>query len=124
MNNQDNKGLPKEMKLRFFYPRKSFNASIQASGRLMFTNEASKRLSLVNYKSASIAVNEDTTNDENIYCFLSKEKKDENFTILNYGKTHYLSLKSVFDQMGIDYKSKKIIYDIVIEKDMLKFVKK
>jgi len=47
-----------------------------------------------------------------LYILLTKESDEEAFKVNSAGNYFYLNTRNLFDDLKIDYKKKKIIYDI------------
>ena len=89
--------------------------TLQASGKLGFSDGARKKMNIESGKFLVIATNEEDNTDENLYAWLEENDEGGGFKI-NKGGTYYnASTKPLFDKMGIDYndKEKLVIYDIL-----------
>lgn len=103
------------MKLKFIKPQeidRNIKATIHTSGKLGFSSEAAKKLDLINIKGIQIAINEEEE-DANLYIKLESQITYESFGVVKAGDYYYVNTKAFFENYGIDYKSIKIIYDIV-----------
>ena len=87
---------------------KSMKATVQASGRLVFATDAIKDMELTVDK--SIKIYETSTMD--LGAVLSVKDDPEAFTLKHNGPYYYVSFKNFLQERGIDYKNKKIVYDI------------
>jgi len=106
------------MKLKFFNPNeldRNLKATAHKSGKLGFTVEAAKKLTLSPEKSAGIAVNEEDENDKNLYVIIYPDKKNGAFKISKAGDYYYINTKSLFDSLKIDYLRDWVVYDITEE---------
>ena len=119
------------MKLKFFNPQKldrNLKATAHKSGKLGFTVEAAKKMSLDISKSAGIAINEDEETDLSLYVIIYPNKQEGSFKISKAGAYFYVNTKSLFDTLKIDYKNDWVVYDIskeVIEsQDIFKFARR
>ncbi|MEQ8682949.1 MAG: hypothetical protein RID25_24500 [Cyclobacteriaceae bacterium] len=92
---------------------RNIKCSIHKSGKLGFSSTAIDKLELSNDKSVMIGVNEDDSEDENLYMSVEDGVKEEAFKISRAGEYYYANTKALFDKLGIDYRAKTIIYDIV-----------
>lgn len=92
---------------------RNIKCSIHKSGKLGFSSTAIDKLGLSNDKSVMIGVNEEDSDDENLYMSVEDGVKEEAFKISRAGEYYYANTKALFDKLGIDYRAKTIIYDIV-----------
>ena len=92
---------------------RNIKCSIHKSGKLGFSSTAIDKLGLSNDKSIMIGVNEEDSEDENLYMSVENGIKEEAFKISRAGDYFYANTKALFDKLGIDYRIKTIIYDIV-----------
>jgi len=104
------------MKLKFIKAQeidKNVKATIHSNGKLGFSSEAARKLSLIgDTKAVLIGLNEDEE-DGNIYIKTLTEKSEDAFNIIKAGDYFYVNTKAFFDSYNIDYKNSRIIYDIV-----------
>ncbi|MDP4263295.1 MAG: hypothetical protein Q8941_12275 [Bacteroidota bacterium] len=119
------------MKLKFFDPEKldrNLKATAHRSGKLGFTVEAARKLSLSVDKSAGIAINEEDQHDRSLYVIIYPNKQDGAFKISKAGLYYYINTKALFDTLRIDYKNDWVVYDISKEvidnQDVFKFVRR
>jgi hypothetical protein len=104
------------MKLKFIKAHeidKNVKCAIHKTGKLGFSSAAIKKLEITPDKSIGIAINEEDDTDENLYMAIHSGVNDEHFKISKAGEYYYVNTKALFDKMGIDYRNRKIIYDIV-----------
>lgn len=105
------------MKLKFIKAQeidKSIKATIQATGKLGLSSQGAVKMDLEKFKTAMIAINEEDTNDGNLYVKLETESNDNGFKIVKAGD--YFSInttKAFFDDIHINYTDKRIIFDIM-----------
>jgi hypothetical protein len=103
-------------------------ATIHQTGKLGFSSDAVEYLEISEQKSIQFAVNEDDSQDENLYGVISEDADEGAFKISKAGDYYYINAKGLFDSLNIDYKNKRIIYDItkikVEEQDVIKFIKR
>ena len=92
---------------------RNIKCSVHKSGKLGFSSTAIDKLELSNNKSVMIGVNEEDSDDENLYMSVEDGVKEEAFKISRAGEYYYANTKALFDKLGIDYRAKTIIYDIV-----------
>lgn len=104
------------MRLKFIKPddvEKNVKCSIHKSGKLGFSSGAIKKLDISINKSISIAINEDEDSDKDLYAVVNEDVNKGAFKFSKAGDYFYVNTKSLFDSLGIDYRNKKIIYDII-----------
>lgn len=104
------------MKLKFIKAQeidKNVKCAIHKTGKLGFSSSAIEKLNLTTDKGVMIAINEDDKEDENLYLFINEEVNADTFRISKAGDYFYINTKALFDSLGVDYRNKKIIYDIV-----------
>ena len=116
------------MKLKFFDPanvERNIKATAHRTGKLGFTVEAAKKLSLSIEKSMAIAINEEDENDLNLYGILYTALQPKAIKVAKAGSYYYLNTKPFFDSINLDYTKENIVYDIIEEEiegtPMLKF---
>lgn len=88
-------------------------ATAHTSGKLGFSKDAIDYLNIKEGCSIQFAQNEDDENDLNLYAIVHEDIKEGAFRILKAGEYFYVNTKNLFDTIGVDYRSKRIIYDIV-----------
>ena len=93
---------------------KEFNvklkATIQAYGRLGFTEPTAKFLKLSPYKYAIFANDEETNN---LYLAISENESEDSFEIKSTSGYYYVPAKMLFDVLGLDYINNVIMFDLV-----------
>ena len=90
----------------------NLKVTIQATGKLNFSDETARILGLKEGTLVKFAMDEEDGNA--LYMVLSSLEKDEDaFKVRKSGVYYYLPTKMLFDAMGIDYKGKAILYDLV-----------
>lgn len=87
--------------------------SIHKSGKLGFSGTAIRKLHLDSGANLIISINEDDQADENLYVAVLKKDAEGAFKVVKAGDYYSCNTKALFDQLGVDYRSKTIIYDIV-----------
>lgn len=85
-------------------------ATIQASGRLGFTEPTAKKLELNTDKWVKFAEDEDT---KDLYLAVCDEGSDDAFPVKSSGGYYYVFAKNLFDSKGLDYIRQTIIFDLV-----------
>lgn len=104
------------MKLKFINAQevdKNAKCAVHKTGKLGFSSSAIEKLKLTTNKTASIAIDEENKEDENLYVIVNEEENSQGFKISKAGAYYYINTKALFDTIGVDYRNKKIIYDIV-----------
>lgn len=99
-----------------FYVR--LKVTIQASGRLGFTETTAKKLELNTEKWVKFAEDEDT---EDMYLAVCNEKSDDAFPVKASGGYYYVFAKNLFDAKGLDYTHQTIIFDLTKSPDYDEF---
>ena len=94
---------------------KKFNVnlkcSIHASGKLGFTDGTMKTLELTEKSGVKFAQDEE---DEDILYLINCTETDEDaFKVNKAGNYYYVNAKSLFDNLGLDYRSNTIMFDMV-----------
>lgn len=104
------------MKLKFL-DAKEFEANlkctVQGNGKLNFSAAAIKILGLNNQKSVKFAMNEDSKGGDELYIIIQDKLSDDAFKVNKAGNYYYLNAKALFDNLGLDYRSHSIIFDIM-----------
>jgi len=103
------------MKISFIKPKhiaSNVKCTIHRSGKLGFSKAAIKELNVDETTFVKIGMNEEDTNDKNLYMLILKEKDDDAFKVNKAGRYYYLNTKYLFEDLMEDYRTKKIIYDI------------
>jgi hypothetical protein len=106
------------MKIKFFNPNdldRNIKATVHKTGKIGFTVDAAKKLSLSTDCSLSIGMNEDDADDSNLYVMLHNTIETGAFKISKAGGYYYVNTKVLFDNLKIDYVNSAIIYDITEE---------
>jgi hypothetical protein len=106
------------MKLKFIKAEDTEHnakATVHTSGKLGFSKDAIDFLGIKEGKSIQFAQNEDDSADLNLYAVVNSGMQEGAFRISKAGEYFYVNTKNLFDALGVDYKSKKFIYDLVKE---------
>lgn len=104
------------MELEFWKPMKNSNqmkATIHLNGNLGFSSGATENLQINEKKYVKIGFNKGDKRDKNLYMLVVGENGDECFRVNKAGNYYYLNTKVFFNELGIEYKKRKIIFDIV-----------
>jgi hypothetical protein len=103
------------MKIQFVKPAAAnvnVKATVHINGKLGFSKAATKKFSLDEGKFIKIGVNSEDENDKNLYVIIKNFDDGESLKIHKAGQYYYVNTKQLFDNLGIDYQTKKIIYDV------------
>lgn len=85
-------------------------ATIQASGRLGFTEPTAKKLELTTDKWMKFA-EDDETNE--MYLAVCRVRSEDAFSVKLSSGYFYVLAKKIFDTKGLDYTHQTIIFDLV-----------
>ena len=85
-------------------------ATIQASGRLGFTDETAKSLNLPSVKYAKFA--QDSEKDV-LYLIIIGTGDEDAFPIRESSGYFYVPAKQMFDMLGFDYENNNIMFDLI-----------
>lgn len=88
--------------------QQSAKAAIQVNGRLSLTVEASRLMHLSDDKSIVIFA----AKNGDLGAVVSEKGDKQAFELKKAGSYYYLSFKNYLQEMGIDYKNQRIVYDI------------
>lgn len=86
-------------------------ATIQQTGKLGFTQDTITEMRLSKETFCRIA--DDTESKNILYLGVLRQDADCTFQVMKSGNYFFLNTKSLFDQLGFDYKNNVIIFDIV-----------
>jgi len=104
------------MELKFFNVEeldRNIKCSIHSNGKLGFSESASKKLDLDTSKSIALGINEEDNEEGNLYAVVFNHINTQAFKVSRAGEYYYLNTKPLFDKLGIKYREKRIIYDII-----------
>ena len=104
------------MKLKFLKaeePGRKAKATVHSTGKLGFSKEAVEYLGIKEGKSIQFAQDEENPDDPNLYAVIHLGATEGAFRINKAGNYFYLNTTNLFDGLKLDYKGKKIIYDLV-----------
>lgn len=87
--------------------------SIHKNGKLGFSSTACTRLGIDIGKSVLFAKDTEDTKEENLYIVVQDTLTSTGFRLNKAGKYYYLNTKALFDELGIDYRKRSIVFDIV-----------
>lgn len=88
-------------------------ASIHLGGNLGFSESAASVMGLSKEKYLQIAINEEDKKDLNLYVMVLSSKEENSIRINKAGKYFYIKGKNIFDELEIDYKNKRVVFDII-----------
>ena len=98
-------------------------ATIHLAGKLGFNMDASKFMSLDGRPSFVVATKIDDLKAQQIFLIETENSIGNDIppvVVSKAGSYYYLGIRNVLDQLGIDYKSRIIVYEITIaEKDYM-----
>ena len=89
----------------------SIKCAIHKTGKLGFNSAAITKLGLSTDKGVRLATNSEDTSDDNLYMMVG-DFEEGWFKLVKAGDYYYLNTKALFDDLGINYREKRIIYDI------------
>lgn len=107
------------MKITFYNPDeldKNLKVTIHKTGKMGFTMDAAKKLSLIEMKSANIGVNNEDPEDDCLYLAIYKDINKGGFRISKAGSYYYINTKILFDNLKLDYSKGNVSYDMAEEK--------
>ncbi|MEP3386577.1 MAG: hypothetical protein ABJO02_00230 [Reichenbachiella sp.] len=108
------------LKLEFKSPQSAtgvVKATVHKSGKLGFSSGAAKVLGLSTDSRFKVAVNTADEEDKNLYLVESEGDDKELFKVSKAGQYYFIRIKHILDEMGVDYRDGRIIYDIVNEEN-------
>lgn len=118
------------MKIIFFKASEletNIKATVHVNGRLGFNSNAHRKLKLDNFKFVNIGCEEGKESDDVLYLQLTNDENADGFSLSIAGGYYYTNARPLFDKLGSDYETKKIIYNIselVIENEVFYKLKK
>lgn len=86
-------------------------ATIQSTGKLGFTEATAKALELSKDSGVKFAIND----KEELFLINCKQCDEDTFKVLKGGDYFSANTKGLFDNLGYDYKSNNIIFDMIKE---------
>lgn len=104
------------MEINYWKPTTSagvIKATIHQSGKLGFSQAAIDKLELTQNLYLMIGTSKENKKDNSIYLAVSKESNEMAIKVNKAGNYYYLSTKDFFNEIGVDFKNKSVIYDIV-----------
>ena len=85
--------------------------TIHSTGKLGFTEATAKELRLTEQAAVKFAV--DDEDSDTLYLINCKTPDDDAFRVLKAGAYFSVNAKSLFDALGLDYKTNNIMFDMV-----------
>ena len=104
------------MKLNYWKPALGsgkIKLTVHRNGNMGFSNPAIEKMQIDEKSYVKIATNAEDLRDNNLYLILSDENDENSLKVNKAGNYYYLNTKSFFNEKNIDYKKKKLIYDVV-----------
>lgn len=104
------------MDINFWKPISSagiVKATIHKSGKLGFSQAAKDKLGINQNSYLMIGTNKDNKKDNAIYLRIVKENNEMTLKANKAGQYFYLNTKDFFNEIGVDYQRKTVIYDII-----------
>lgn len=94
---------------------RNVKATLQASGRLGFSEGAAKKLNLTGSEFFVLASNEENEEDENLYGWIELNEENGGFKVNKSGDYYNINTRPLFDKLQVDYRDREttIIFDIV-----------
>lgn len=104
------------MKLNYWKPNIAggkIKLTVHRSGNMGFSKPAIERMHIDETNYVKLATNAQDTKDNNLYLLITNKEDENSLKVNKAGDYYYLNTKSFFNEMNIDYKKKKLIYDVV-----------
>ena len=102
-----------------FYSAKKYSAklkvTIQATGKLGFTDDTAKELELSTQ--TYIKLGGDESDPDVMYLVVLQEANDDAFKVCKAGDYYYLPTTVLFLSLGYDFRNKTIIFDLTRAKE-------
>jgi hypothetical protein len=86
--------------------------TIHKSGKLGFSNSAARVMGLSSEKYLLFAKNKTEKEESDLYVFIYGGKAENSLKVIKAGNYFYCNTKVLFEELGIDFKTKTVIYDI------------
>lgn len=84
--------------------------TIQQTGRMNFTDDTAKVLGLTTAKGVKFFMDGEP---EQLCMAIVEEPDDDSFQIQKSGAYYYVPAQLLFDELGVDYKTYTVFYDLV-----------
>lgn len=104
-----------KMRIKFITPKAGYGkvkCTVHKNGKLGFSQAAIRRLNVTDSKHFKIGVNEEDRYDDSLYLMIAENEDRDTYDVNKAGNYYYLNTRNLFDELNIDYRNKKIIYDI------------
>lgn len=92
--------------------RPQAKATAHQTGKLGFSSECEEYMGIKEGMGLSIGVNEEDDSDLNLYALVQDKPEEGSFKILKTGDYFYINAKLLFQELDIDFKNKRVIFDI------------
>lgn len=93
----------------------NLKVTVQATGKLGFTDDTAKALSLSADSYIKIGYDDEV---DTFFLVLMPEMDPDAFKVCSAGNYFYLPTASLFRAMGLDYESRSIIFDLTREENL------
>lgn len=102
------------MKIKFVKPKfyGKIKCTVHLNGKLGFSQAAIKFLKLNENCYIRVGINDEQPNDPNLYIDIVQNQDENSYPVNKAGNYYYINTKHLFDEMGVDYQNRKIIYDM------------
>jgi len=103
------------MKLKFIKAnelRPRAKATVHLTGKLGFSSECEDYMGIKEGMGLSIGINEGDEKDLNLYVMVQEQPENGAFKIQKTGEYFYINAKLLFQELDIDFKNKRTIFDI------------
>lgn len=88
-------------------------ATVHRSGKLGFSQGAKELMRLTGKSFIKVGKNKEDSKDSSLYVLVVEEEAEDTIKISKAGSYYFANTKALFEEMNLDYKSKKVIYDII-----------
>lgn len=104
-----------KMKIKFMSPKAGYGkvkCTVHMNGKLGFSQAAIKKFDITGSTYCKIGINDEDKSDDNLYMVIAEVEDHDTFHVNKAGNYYYLNTRNLFDELNMDYKNRKIIYDI------------
>lgn len=84
--------------------------TVQASGKLCFTDETVRTLGIKDGMPIRFAIEE--KDGDQLYMAIASEGDEDTFSVRKSGKSYYLPTSGLFDALGIDYRANSVSFNL------------
>ena len=88
----------------------SLKVTVQQTGKMNFSDETANVLDLTDSKRAKFFLDGEP---EQLFMAIVEEQDEDAFKIRKSGAYYYVPAQRLFDELGVDYKTNTVIYDLV-----------